>query len=57
MYTEFTNQIASLNEVHPLRVYFEENEFLKKLIDEIQSFPPETDFPRYINILNQISEV
>ena len=57
MYTEFTNQIASLNEVHPLRVYFEENEFLKKLIDEIQSFPPETDFPRYINILNQICEV
>ena len=57
MYTEFTNQIASLKEVHPLRVYFEENEFLKKLIDEIQSFSPETDFPRYINILNQICEV
>jgi len=52
-----SNFIASLDEFHPLRLYYEENAFLKGLIEEFRKIDCQKDIPLTINMLNQLSEV
>lgn len=49
--------VLTLPENHSLKVYFEENEFIKKLIQELKVSSPADDYQKFINIFNQICQV
>jgi hypothetical protein len=42
---------------HPVRVYFEENLFIKKLLESLESIKIEDDFELYFNLFNQLAEI
>lgn len=49
--------IVALEEFHPLRMYYEENIYLKKIINDFIKIDSQKDIPLTINLLNQLSEV
>lgn len=49
--------ISSLDESHPLRLYYEENKYLKSIIEEFRKLNWQQDIQLTINLLNQLSEV
>lgn len=49
--------VSALDEFHPLRLYYEENIYLKKIIDELIKIDCQKDIPLTINLLNQLGEV
>jgi PAS domain S-box-containing protein len=49
--------IGALDEFHPLRMYYEENIYLKKIIEDFIKIDCQKDIPLTINLLNQLSEV
>ena len=49
--------VSALDEFHPLRLYYEENIYLKKIIDDFIKIDCQKDIPLTINLLNQLSEV
>lgn len=54
---DISEHINNLNKDHPLCVYFEENRYLKNLIENFQNTSFTQDRERYINIFNQLSNV
>lgn len=48
---------ASLSENHPIKVYFEEKRLIEKIIVELEETEIETDFQKYFNLFNQLSEI
>ncbi len=49
--------IRTLDESHPLRLYYEENRYLKSIIEEFRKLNWQQDIQLTINLLNQLSEV
>jgi len=49
--------IVALEEFHPLRMYYEENIYLKKIINDFIKIDCQKDIPLTINFLNQLSKV
>lgn len=42
---------------HPIRVYFEENIFIDKVLNEILSLDLKQDYELFFNLFNQLSEI
>ena len=42
---------------HPVRVYLEENQLLRKLLEELMHSNAEEDLQKLINVFNQISQI
>lgn len=49
--------IRTLDESHPLRLYYEENRYLKSIIEEFRKLNWQQDIQLTMNLLNQLSEV
>ncbi|UXR65299.1 PAS domain-containing protein [Bdellovibrio bacteriovorus] len=56
-YPKLPDYITGLPENHSLRVYFEENEFIKKLLVELQMASPVQDFQKFINVFNHVCAI
>nr|BFD62076.1 DUF438 domain-containing protein [Bdellovibrio sp. HM001] len=56
-YPKLPDYITGLPESHSLRVYFEENEFIKRLLVELQMSPPHQDFQKFVNVFNHVCEI
>jgi PAS domain S-box-containing protein len=46
-----------LPEGHPIRIYFQENDIIHALLEELSTANPEDDFQKYTNIFNQLSTI
>jgi len=46
-----------LPEGHPVKVYFQENLFIQKILMELLPLRIESDFPKFFNLFNQFSEI
>jgi len=46
-----------LPEGHPVKVYYDEGELIKKLISELNTTDPNDDFQRYYNVFNQLATI
>lgn len=49
--------ISALDEAHPLKLYYEENRYLRSIIEEFRKLNWQQDIQLTINLLNQLSEV
>ncbi|MFV0237857.1 MAG: PAS domain-containing protein [Flavobacteriales bacterium] len=49
--------IEKLNVNHPVKVYFEEKKIIEEIITELENTEVETDFQKYFNLFNQLSEI
>lgn len=49
--------VEALDELHPLKLYYEENLYLKKIIEEFKELNWQQDIQLTINLINQLSEV
>ncbi|WP_374001378.1 DUF438 domain-containing protein [Bdellovibrio bacteriovorus] len=56
-YPRFPDYITDLPDNHSLKVYFEENEFIKRLLVELQMASPSEDFQKFLNVFNQVCEI
>lgn len=56
-YPQYPEYVAELPENHSLRVFFEENEFIKRLLVDLQMSDPDVDFQKFINIFNHVCQV
>lgn len=56
-YPQFPDYVAELPQNHSLRVFFEENEFIKRLLVELQMTNPDEDFQKFINVFNHVCQV
>lgn len=56
-YPRFPEYITDLPDNHSLKVYFEENEFIKRLLVELQMASPSEDFQKFLNVFNQVCEI
>lgn len=52
-----TTHTTKLPEGHPIRVYFQENDLIHSLLEELSNTNPEEDFQKYTNIFNQLSTI
>ncbi len=48
---------ANLSDNHPIKVYFEERKLIEDIIEELEKTEVETDFQKYFNLFNQLSEI
>lgn len=53
---EISNTI-SLPEGHPVQIYFQENDLIHKLLEELSTANPVEDLQQYINIFNQLTTI
>jgi DUF438 domain-containing protein len=53
-YKAIAEQLA---EGHPIRVYYEESEFLQNILLELYEADPVADFQKYFNIFNQLTTI
>lgn len=51
------NNQSTLAEGHPVRIYFQENDLINSLLEEITATKPYEEFQKYINIFNQICTI
>ncbi|GEL09611.1 hypothetical protein SAMN05192550_1384 [Flavobacterium glycines] len=52
-----TTSTTKLPEGHPIRVYFQENDLIHSLLEELSNTIPEEDFQKYTNVFNQLSTI
>lgn len=52
-----TSNATKLPEGHPVRIYFQENDIIHQLLEELSVTNPEDDFQKYINIFNQLRTI
>ncbi len=57
MNNEYPSYVQALEAWHPVRVYYEENSYLKKIVHDFSQADPLKDLPLFINLFNQVSEV
>ncbi len=48
---------ATLPEGHPVQIYFQENDLIHKLLEELSTANPVEDLQQYINIFNQLTTI
>ncbi len=48
---------ATLPEGHPVQIYFQENDLIHQLLEELSAANPAEDLQRYINIFNQLTTI
>lgn len=51
------SKTISLPEGHPVQIYFQENDLIHKLLEELSTVNPVEDFQQYINIFNQLTTI
>jgi DUF438 domain-containing protein len=52
-----TSNTTTLPEGHPIRVYFQENDIIHKLLEELTATNPIEELQKYTNIFNQLSTI
>jgi len=52
-----TLNATTLPEGHPVRIYFQENDIIHKLLEELDNTNPEDDFQKFINIFNELRTI
>ena len=52
-----TSNTTTLPEGHPVRVYFQENDIIHTLLEELAAANPITELQKYTNIFNQLSTI
>jgi hypothetical protein len=52
-----TSNATILPEGHPVRVYFQENDIIHKLLEELSAIDALLDLPKYINVFNQLQTI
>lgn len=57
MSNNYSVQIQSLPDGHPVKIYFDENIYLKNILNEIRTTEPKEDFQKFFNLFNQLCEV
>lgn len=55
--SEFYKYVGGLSRTHPLFVFFEENDYIKKLIEVFESANINSDREHFLNVFNQLSNV
>jgi PAS domain S-box-containing protein len=53
----YPEYVQELPEGHPVRTYFMENFYIRRVLTEIQETDATTDFQKFFNLFNQLSEV
>ncbi|HEY4628691.1 MAG TPA: PAS domain-containing protein [Flavobacterium sp.] len=48
---------TTLPEGHPVQIYFQENDIIHTLLEELSAANPEDDFQKYTNIFNQLHTI
>ena len=48
---------TTLPEGHPVQIYFQENDIIHALLEELSAANPEDDFQKYTNIFNQLHTI
>ena len=48
---------STLEKCHPVSIYFQENELIHNLINELVESDPEIDFQKFYNIFNQLATI
>lgn len=51
------SKTISLPEGHPVQIYFQENDLIHKLLEELSTANPVEDLQQYINIFNQLTTI
>lgn len=51
------SKTISLPEGHPVQIYFQENDLIHKLLEELSTVNPVEDLQQYINIFNQLTTI
>lgn len=51
------SKTISLPEGHPVQIYFQENDLIHKLLEELSAVNPVEDLQQYINIFNQLTTI
>ncbi|NHN24130.1 DUF438 domain-containing protein [Flavobacterium jejuense] len=49
--------IPTLEKGHPVSIYFQENDLINKLINELVESDPEDDFQKFFNVFNQLATI
>ncbi|MGE3608305.1 MAG: DUF438 domain-containing protein [Bacteriovoracaceae bacterium] len=57
MKNRYPEEIISLPHDHPVKVYFDENDFLQNILEELKCSDPKSDLQRFFNLFNQLCEV
>lgn len=52
-----TTHTPALPEGHPVRIYFQENDLIHSLLNELSNTNPEEDLPKYTNVFNELSTI
>lgn len=57
MQSRYPEYVKQLPEWHPVKVYFDENAHLRRIIEEIKQVDAGTDYSAWFNLFNQLCEV
>ena len=52
-----TSKATILPEGHPVRVYFQENDIIHTLLEELSAIDAQIDLPKYTNVFNQLQTI
>ena len=52
-----TSNTATLPEGHPVRNYFQENDIIHSLLEELSGIDSKVDLPKYTNVFNQLQTI
>ena len=52
-----TDYASNLAESHPVRIYLDENTYIKDILTQLKKNPPDHDFPTFFNLFNQLCAV
>lgn len=52
-----TSNTLILPEGHPIRVYFQENDIIHNLLEELSTIDSRVDLPKYTNVFNQLQTI
>lgn len=52
-----TSNATILPEGHPVRIYFQENDIIHKLLEELSAINAQLDLPKYTNVFNQLQTI
>ncbi len=53
----YPDYVQGLQDGHPVKTYFEENQYLQRILNEISIVDADQDFPSFFNLFNQLCEV
>lgn len=57
MEVRYPDYVKHLPEWHPVKVYFDENAYLRRVLEEIKQVDAEVDYQAWFNLFNQLCEV